>query len=254
MTYGEYLRLPTLLSSQAPRTGEHDELQFIVVHQVFELWFRLILHEIDAALSRLEARKIRGAARSVDRITRIVRAFPAHVGLLETMRPTDFHRFREALGSSSGLQSEQFREVELASGLGEDPSFLSFLRARGLWTEVQEKRLQMGNLRRGVGRLLEETGASPDEVYARPEEHPDLLGLLEGCLDYDEAFLAYRFAHLQMVERVIGGGAVGTGGMGAPYLRQTLERRFFPELWKSRDRLTLAGGGEITGSGSGGGE
>lgn len=246
-TYGEYLRLSSLLSSQSPRTDEHDELQFIITHQVFELWFRLILHEIDGALSRLEAGHVRGATRSLGRITEVVRFFPGYVRLLETMRPSDFHRFRGELGSASGLQSDQFRQVELSSGLAEEPSFVEFVRGRGLWTDEMERRLKGNNLRRATRGVIE--GVALEEIHARPDDHAEVHAYLEACTDYDESFLSYRFAHLQMVQRVIGGGAVGTGGMGAPYLQGTLKHRFFPDLWKVRDRITKAGGGKIAGPG-----
>ena len=245
MTYSDYLRLPNLLSSQVPQTKVHDELQFIIVHQVFELWFRLLIGEIDETLSRLEAGRVGDATRLMGRMVRIVRTFPEYIEILETMRPQDFHRFRTALGTASGLQSEQFRMVEISSGLAEDPSYLEFARGHGLWTDTMEKRLEMPNLRQETRRLVEPSGASLDDVYARPEDHREVHAFLEACLEYDEAFLKYRFIHSVMAERMIGGGARGTGGMGAPYLLSTTRYRFFPSLWEVRDRITVSGGGEL---------
>jgi tryptophan 2,3-dioxygenase len=235
--YGSYLRLDQLLTSQTPLTEEHDELQFIIVHQVFELWFRLILHEISAVKKRLGEDDAIGATRSIRRITDIVRIFPQYVSVLETMHPQDFHAFRGALGGASGLQSEQFRLVEMACGLAEEPSYVEFLRNGGHWTEGMEGKVGEETLRTAVERYLERQGITVREAYDRPGDHLGVATLLEACTDLDEAFLTWRFAHVRLAERMIGSGPLGTGGMGAPYLKGTLRYRFFPALWKVREEM-----------------
>ncbi|MCZ6602503.1 MAG: tryptophan 2,3-dioxygenase family protein [Planctomycetota bacterium] len=251
-SYGDYLKLSQLLSSQSPITDEHDEMQFIVVHQVFELWFSLILFEIKAIFSSLEQGEVRSATRTLKRIDKITAIFPHYLQVLGTMRPQDFHLFRGALEGASGLQSEQFREVELVSGLGEESAYVEGLRKSGHWTEKLKKRVQDDSLRLATRRLIEKEGVSLEEIYAHPDDHEETHDFLEACLDYDERMQEWRSAHLRLAERMIGSGALGTGGMGAPYLRGTLRFRFFPDLWKVRDQVTVSGGGKLAGPASGG--
>ena len=245
LTYSAYLQLEKLLQAQAPKTDEHDELQFIVVHQVFELWFKLALHELGAVFTGVDADDLPAATRALRRINTIVRVFPHYVEILETMSPQDFHKFRTALEGASGLQSEQFRELELLSGLAEEASYLEFLKGSPHWTPTLERRLGGDNLRAALRRLLERRGVTLEAVYGDTAAHADLHTLLETCMDYDESLLAWRFSHVQLAERMIGSGALGTGGMGARYLRGTLRYRMFPDLWQLRDKLTLTGGGAL---------
>ena len=198
LTYGEYLQIEKLLSCQSPRTDEHDEVQFIVVHQVFELWFKLVLHEIEAALDALGRGAVGPGARSIRRITEIARIFPHYIGVLETMRPQDFHRFRTVLEGASGLQSEQFREIEVLSGMAEEPSYVEFLRSSGHMTARIERRLGERNLRAAVQSLLDRERITLDAIYAEPERHAGIHDLLEASLDYDEVFLTWRFAHVRL--------------------------------------------------------
>jgi len=249
LTYGSYLRLDDLLSCQSPRTGEHDELLFVVIHQVYELWFKQILHETALLQSRLEAGNGAGALATAQRVAKILKTVVGQLDILETMTPQQFAAFRPDLGGSSGFQSYQFRYIEAVLGRRGFPrtvmepeletivsrrpvfgSLLSFLRASGFDVppDVLERdpRLPWEGDDRVQSVLV--------DVYAgssTPEE------VCEALIDIDEGIQEWRYRHVKMVERVIG-AKTGTGGStGADYLRSTLFRPFFPDLWAIRSRL-----------------
>lgn len=265
LSYGGYLRVPELLTLQEARSdpAQHDETLFIVIHQVYELWFKQLLHEVDAVLAHLRADEVLAASRLLRRCTEIQRVLIAQIKVLETMTPMDFLAFRDHIMPASGFQSVQFRELEAVSGL-KDPRFL---RAPGL-SEGETARLRArmeGDTlpdvfeallrRRGFDVPADEPGDDEDarqvkhrtrlgslmRIYREAEQHYTLFLLVESLIEYDENFLLWRFRHVQMVERVIG-ARPGTGGSeGAGYLKSTLDRRFFPELWELRGYLGIPG-------------
>ena len=260
MTYGEYLKVPELLSLQQllSEPPHHDETLFIIVHQAYELWFKQMLHELDNARAHLEADRVVEATRLLRRVGEIQRLLIAQVRILETMRPQDFLGFRYHLNPASGFQSVQFREVEFALGL-KDPDILgrivcsppemARLRARLVAPSLPDA-VDALLLRRGFERVPEPPPAphgrsQPEEwrlralvrVYGEPERHADLAALCEVLIELDELVALWRAHHVQMVERMIGTKS-GTGGSeGVAYLRTTLPKRAFPDLWGVRTHL-----------------
>ena len=237
LSYGSYLKVADLLALQVGLTGAHDELLFIVVHQVYELWFKVLLHELEAAREAMFAGDAFAARHSLRRVQVIERVLVEQVAVLETMSPQDFLAFRSELAPASGFQSVQFRELEFLSGL-KNPAYLKRLDADGEERSRLERRLAEPTLWDGFQALLAD-GGSPllEEVYRERAAHPGLFEVAESLLDHDEAVALWRSRHVLMVERQIG-GKTGTGGStGAQYLRGTLDKRFFPELWEVRSRL-----------------
>lgn len=240
LDYDSYLRIPDLLALQNTLTPAHDELLFIVVHQVYELWFRELLHELEAARDRMgqgDPQSIALALHYLRRVTVIERLLVRQVEVLETMSPQDFLAFRADLAPASGFQSVQFREIEFISGL-KNPAYLSRLDANGPERARLDRRLAEPTLWDTFMAALAAGGSPPlVEIYRRREGYPALFDLCEALLDHDQAFALWRARHVLMVERQIG-GKTGTGGStGAQYLRSTLDKRFFPELWEVRSRL-----------------
>jgi tryptophan 2,3-dioxygenase len=258
LNYGSYLRIPELLGLQSLQSDprEHDELLFIIIHQVYELWFRQLLHELDAVVECLDRDDPLGARRLLDRCTEIERVLIAQVKVLETMTPNDFLQFRDRLMPASGFQSAQFRSIEFLCGLKEPAHVLHHApgsEARAL-LENRLRRPTLGErfhalLRRRGFQLPE--GAEPEtrerrvveltRLYREPRSHYDLYMLAEALVEFDEMFALWRLHHIAMVERMIG-AKPGTGGSeGVAYLRTTLNRKFFPELWELRSHLSAHG-------------
>lgn len=236
VTYSSYLRVEELLAlQQEPRA--HDELLFVVLHQSHELWFKLVLHELDDASSLIAADRFPQAETRLRRIVTIMRQLIAQWDVLGTMAPAGYLEFRDALEGGSGFQSAQWREVEFASGLKDegyvDSAWLSAdevtrLRAR-LAADSLADVFEAALARHGVTDVADVLRGGPD--------HALLTMLAETLLDYDEAVGHWRHRHVLAVERQIG-LKPGTGGSsGAAYLRSTLTRRFFPALWEARTRL-----------------
>jgi tryptophan 2,3-dioxygenase len=237
LSYGSYLKVPELLQLQKRLSEEHDELLFIVAHQVYELWFKVILHELEAARDRVAADDIFFARHFLQRVHVIEKLLVEQIEVLETMSPQDFLAFRWKLAPASGFQSVQFREIEFLSGLKE-PKYLERLDATPEEMERLRMRLEQPSVDDAFRALLERRG-SPSllDVFRDREHHGDLFDLCEALLDHDEVFAHWRARHVLMVERQIG-GKTGTGGStGAQYLRTTLGKRFYPELWKVRSQL-----------------
>jgi tryptophan 2,3-dioxygenase len=237
LSYGSYLKVPELLQLQKRLSEEHDELLFIVAHQVYELWFKVILHELEAARDRIAADDIFFARHFLQRVHVIEKLLVEQIEVLETMSPQDFLAFRWKLAPASGFQSVQFREIEFLSGLKE-PKYLERLDATPEEMERLRMRLEQPSVDDAFRALLERRG-SPSllDVFRDREHHGDLFDLCEALLDHDEVFAHWRARHVLMVERQIG-GKTGTGGStGAQYLRTTLGKRFYPELWKVRSQL-----------------
>ena len=218
VTYGSYLAVDELLSLQRPRSAaggaEHpDELLFIVVHQASELWFKVILHELaglEAAMRAGDAGLALWRATRVNSLTRIV---SEQLASLDTLPPQRFLQFRAYLGSSSGSQSAQFRQIEQRSG-DLEAAFLALLGAEGNSVEALY------------------TGPGPGTLFF----------IAEALLEYDQQFARWRFQHVQLVERIIGPATGGTGGsLGAQHLMRTVSQRFFPALWEARTRLYRGG-------------
>ena len=242
LTYGSYMHVPELLALQTPLGSPPvpDEMLFIIVQQVQELWFKQILHDMKRVINLLEERSILGALPLLARINHIMRTLGDEVGILEKMPPQEFHRFRHVLTPSSGFESLQFRELELASGLS-DPAFIRLL---SRLVNLPDLQLRWSTTLHGV-LLAHLASADPDpvravmDVYTEPGRHQALFLLCEALSDYEILFSEWRFRHVKLVERAIGDMAQGTAGSsGASYLGKTLGYRFFPELWEARNRLS----------------
>jgi tryptophan 2,3-dioxygenase len=238
LNYASYLALDELLSLQRLRsTPEHpDELLFIIVHQASELWFKLILHELDALASRLEESDTLGAVTSVKRVNALVRIVTAQLSALETLPPQNFARFRGYLGTSSGSQSEQFRAIEAISGL-RDQHFIQVLEEHGGIPPTVQAAMTRPPLQQLFNNVLAVHGVTLEQIYIDEHQRP-LQMLAEGLLEYEQGFAMWRFLHVQLVERIIGPSTGGTGGtLGAKYLQRTVSQRFFPELWEVRSKF-----------------
>lgn len=250
LSYGGYLRVPELLSLQRPLSLPlaHDELLFIVVHQSFELWFKLILFELETAREELFAGRSFPARHHLERVQAIERMLVEHLGIIESMSPQDFMEFRDLLAPASGFQSVQFREIEFLSGLKE-PGLLERLATSPEERARLEKRLTEPTLWEAFCGLMEHSGLpmpaddeearrkSLLEMMKNKDTYPEVFYTAESLLTHDELFRQWRLHHVVMVERQIGSKS-GTGGSaGVPYLKTTLDKRFYPELWDLRSYL-----------------
>lgn len=248
ITYADYLKLNQLLSAQQPLSGLHDEMLFIVIHQTKELWMKELLHELRLAVALIEADRFAEACKAMARIGRIQAVMTLSWDVLSTLTPVDYLKFRDVLGTSSGFQSEQFREIEFRLGLKE-PNFVNHYSEGSTERAALEAALSEPSLREASHGALERAGFDLGDrsveavarawlqVYRDSERWFDLYELAEKLVDIDDALAAWRHKHVLTVERIIG-NKQGTGGSaGAPYLRATLEKRVFPELWALRTDL-----------------
>jgi tryptophan 2,3-dioxygenase len=248
MTYADYLKLDQLLTAQRPLSDLHDEMLFIVIHQTMELWMKELLHELKFAIALVEEDRFAEAYKAMARISRIQAVMTLSWDVLSTLTPVDYLRFRNVLGTSSGFQSAQFREIEFRLGLKEK-NFVSHYDEGSPERAALRKALDEPSLREAAIGALERAGfdlgdrsaeaiaAAWLEVYRDAERWFDLYELAEKLVDIDDALAAWRHKHVLTVERIIG-NRPGTGGSaGAPYLRATLEKRVFPELWSLRTSL-----------------
>ncbi len=249
LTYGGYLRLDELLAQQVPQADPpaHDELLFITVHQVYELWFRQMLYELEAARDAMMADQTWRARHLLRRVHAIERLLVAQVDILETMTPQDFLEFREILAPASGFQSVQFRELEFLSGSKERAYLARFRSISTAQRDRLRRRLEQPSLWDAYLSLLVLRGlpAGTDDrtmeslrvIAGDRAAYDDLWQLAEDLLTHDELAGLWRARHVAMVERQIGTKS-GTGGStGAPYLRKRVPLRYFPLLWELRDRL-----------------
>jgi tryptophan 2,3-dioxygenase len=257
-TYTSYLRLDELLDLQTPASGgeEHDEMLFIVIHQVYELWFKQVLHEIDLLRGAFEGNDRPQALASLKRVLTIFKTLVSQVDILETMTPVSFLSFRDRLDSASGFQSFQFREIEIVLG-SRAPGLADRLPEGSPERRRVEKRLAQRSVYDSFLRFLSRNGYEiPSDVLERNASLPvvedervrEILvriyhtdpGNREVCerlVDLDEGMQEWRYRHVKMVERTIG-GRTGTGGSsGAAYLRETVGRPIFPDLWAIRSQL-----------------
>jgi aminocarboxymuconate-semialdehyde decarboxylase len=265
LTYSSYLKVPELLKLQQSQSTpqHHDELLFIIVHQTYELWFKELLHDLDAVVANLKAAggnpdsrdEVYEAARLLRRCTEITRVLVEQFTILETMLPTHFLAFRGKLEPASGFQSEQFRELEFLCGL-KDEKMLRYHRPTPEAHALLERRLREPSLHdvffdalRTMGQLQVEESATERErfdararavlaLYRDERSHRDWIDVCERLTEFDELVVSWRLRHIQLVERVIG-VRMGTGGSaGSSYLKLTLDKKFFPELWEARTLLT----------------
>jgi tryptophan 2,3-dioxygenase len=248
ITYADYLKLDQLLSAQQPLSGLHDEMLFIVIHQTKELWMKEMLHEIGLAIELIREDRFAEAYKAMARVSRIQAVMTLSWDVLSTLTPVDYLKFRDVLGTSSGFQSEQFREIEFRLGL-KNPAFLEQYEEGSTARERLETALREPSLREAaidalaragfdVGeRSVEALSVAWLEVYRDAERWFELYELAEKLVDIDDALAGWRHKHVITVERIIGNKR-GTGGSaGAPYLRSTLDKRVFPELWSLRTDL-----------------
>lgn len=256
MTYQDYLCVPELLDLQRLQSEgpEHDEMLFIVVHQVYELWFKQVLHELDQLVRHVEADQLARGQHQLKRVRAILKTMVGQLDVLETMTPLEFLSFRDFLGTSSGFESAQFRELEYRLGL-KDPSHLERFRgtpeeerlARRLhepsvWDAFVAHLVRAGTVPEGEAARAGDapTEASPVVQEALVEVYRSDPALTEFCellTDLDEGLQEWRYRHVMMVQRTIG-TKQGTGGSdGVGYLRSTLFRPVFPDLWEIRTRL-----------------
>lgn len=248
ITYADYLKLDQLLSAQQPRSDLHDEMLFIVIHQTKELWMKEMLHELRLAVALVDSDRFAEAYKAMARVSRIQAVMTLSWDVLSTLTPVDYLKFRSVLGTSSGFQSEQFREIEFRLGLKE-PKFVDHYAEGSAERAALQSALDEQSLREASHAALERAGFDLGDrsldaiaaawlaVYRDAERWFDLYELAEKLVDIDDALLGWRHKHVLTVERIIG-NKPGTGGSaGAPYLRATLDKRVFPELWALRTDL-----------------
>ena len=238
MDYPEYLMLSDLLKLQVVQsTPEHpDELLFIIVHQASELWFKVLLHEMEQMSQAMDANDAPRAVAGITRINVLMNIVSQQLAALDTLPPQRFAQFRGYLGTSSGSQSEQFRAIEARSGL-RDEHFLKVIREHGDPPAAVQKALDAPLMQDQYLTMVQRAGLSLEQVYTE-HEHGPLAQLAEGLLAYEQQFAQWRFLHVQLVERIIGPQTGGTGGtLGAKYLNRTLQNRFFPALWAVRAKF-----------------
>jgi len=258
VTYSSYLRLPELLALQRPLSEgpEHDELLFIIIHQVYELWFKELLHELDYLRDRLVAGDTPRVLHTLKRVLTILKVLVSQIDVLETMTPLEFLSFRDRLATGSGFQSRQFRELEMVLGQKRRPAVEHYaeggddrrrLEARfadpSLWDAFLRYLATAGHpvppsaLQRDVTRPVETAPELHDLLLRVYRDDPAAGGVCERMVDLDEGMQEWRYRHVKMVQRTIG-TKPGTGGSaGAEYLMTTLNRPAFPDLWAIRTRL-----------------
>ena len=253
VTYATYLRVPELLELQVLRSEppHPEELHFIVTHQAIELWFKLVLHDLSRVVAAVDTDAWTAAVVLLRRVNDVIDTIMRQLRVLQDMPPWAFHEFRSYLGTASGTQSVQFREIEVLSGLRDD-DYLATLGALhpDELPEAVRARLAAPSLadahQAAIARLG--IGAGPEGLaafYVETGPSEPFYALCEALLDYDERFLRLRFEHLVLVERALGARARGTGGTAITYLQRTTRYRFFPDLWDLRNALSVRGGGEL---------
>jgi tryptophan 2,3-dioxygenase len=266
LSYNKYLRVQDLINLQdcLSTPAHHDELLFITVHQVYELWFKQILHELDATIQFLEEDRVPVATRALKRVVEIEKLLVNQIHILESMTPISFLAFRDQLNPASGFQSMQFREIEFSSGL-RDPGILREFSSDEFAFKRLQARMEHPSLAECFFRVLQRRGLQVSlhasdadqaqqkkayeertravlEVLTHFEERYEEFQLAEALLEHDEYFSLWRSHHIKMVERMVGSKR-GTGGSeGIGYLKTTLDKKFFPELWEARTYLDITHG------------
>jgi tryptophan 2,3-dioxygenase len=258
LTYATYLKLDELLDLQVPQSdpAEHDETLFIIIHQTYELWFKQLIHELEKVRRDFSEGELWGAVHTLKRARMIVKTLVGQVDILETMTPMSFASFRDRLDTASGFQSVQFREVESILG-HRQASILRHHPEGSPARELLERRLAERSLYDHFYDFLDKQGAEiPQELRVRDvrasnaahpgvqdallrlyKTRPECVVLFELMTDLDEGLQEWRYRHVKMVERTIG-ARTGTGGSsGVEFLKETLFKPVFPDLWAIRDRL-----------------
>lgn len=259
MTYGEYLGLDQLLTSQKLLSNHHDEMLFIIIHQVSELWMKLILHEMKSAITAIQQNKMQPAFKMLSRVTKIQTQIIQAWDVLSTMTPSEYLEFRDKLGKASGFQSYQYRLIEFALGYKTKHILKIYEKDKAL-SQVLDEAFKAPSIydvsiqalaREGLPinkELLtrdfsityggdESVAAAWKEVYLNVDKYWDLYQLGEKLVDIEDWLQQWRFRHMKTVERIIG-FKIGTGGSsGVNYLKKVLDHRFFPELWDLRTNL-----------------
>jgi len=259
LSYGGYLELERVLSSQHPRSGQHDEMLFIIIHQASELWMKLSIHELTAARDRIAGDDLPSALKMIARVGRIQAQMIQSWDVLATLTPSEYQLIRPSLGQSSGFQSYQYRLLDFILGARRtgalavhehSPEIHARLEAMLTSPSLYDEAVRL-LARRGFAieaTVLERDWRAPYggdasveaawlAVYRDPDRWWDLYELAEKLVDLEYRFQQWRFAHLKTVERIIG-GKMGTGGsQGLPYLARALDTQFFPELLKVRTEL-----------------
>lgn len=262
LNYDDYLKVPQLINLQECKStpAHHDEMLFIIIHQTYELWFRLILHECDSAIEAIAKDNVVLAEKQLGRVVEIKRILVQQIHILETMLPSDFLAFRDHLKPASGFQSAQFREIEIICGLKDERILAAFDDQPEALARLK-KRLSSTTLADSFYNLLsrnnfnvtpppersqtelwqswqEKTAKELVRLYLAPSEYYEFYRLAERLIEIDEYTNLWRYHHVRMVERMIG-SKIGTGGSdGVAYLQKTLGYKFFPELWLIRSYLT----------------
>ncbi|WP_203363430.1 tryptophan 2,3-dioxygenase [Bacillus sp. REN10] len=259
MTYGEYLGLNQLLSAQHRLSGHHDEMLFIIIHQVSELWMKLIIHEMQAAIELIEQDELQPAFKMLARVSKIQTQIIQAWDVLSTLTPAEYMEFREKLGQASGFQSYQYRQIEFLLGY-KTAHILTIYQKDQPLHDILEKAYHAPSIYDAAIGALARAGfpINPDligrdysvtytgdptveaawlDVYADVETYWDLYQLAEKLIDIEDWLQQWRFRHMKTVERIIG-FKMGTGGSsGVHYLKKVLDHRFFPELWDLRTKL-----------------
>ncbi len=259
LSYASYLNLEPMLQLQTPLTKEHDETLFIIIHQTSELWMNLMLHEMRGAVAEIRADRLSQAFKMLARVARIQKILIESWGILATMTPTDYLKFRSQLAASSGFQSRQYREIEFMLGNKREAFMGPFKHQEAVYAQLRAV-LEGPSLYDEALRALARKGfnipktilnrdltiphVADDhvmnawlEVYRNPDQHWELYELAEKLVDLEDSFQQWRFRHLGTVTRIIGfkRGTGGTAGVG--YLKRALDYVFFPELWNLRTEL-----------------
>jgi tryptophan 2,3-dioxygenase len=258
ITYGNYLQIDALLSLQESRSAgpEHDEMLFIIIHQVYELWFKEVLHELDRAMALLRTGDAHRAQHTLKRILTILKVMVAQLDILETMTPLEFQSFRDRLEAASGFQSDQFRQLEFVLGVKSQKAVERFglgtraraalerrWRAPTLWDaflwflKSEGYEVPSDQLSRDVTAAIEPSPELQTVLIQIYRASPKISELCERLVDLDEGVQEWRYRHVKMVQRTIG-MKPGTGGSsGAQYLAATVGRPAFPDLWEIRSSL-----------------
>jgi tryptophan 2,3-dioxygenase len=250
LSYNEYLKVPQLIKLQETLSEptSHDELLFIVIHQTYELWFKQILHEIDATIGWLKENRTFRANHSLKTVTAIGKVIVSQIHILETMAQIGFLEFRDKLNPASGFQSMQFREIEFVSGAKDEKMLNQFKSDEFAYPKLTE-RFNQPTLADEFWNLLKRNNFETEteenrvdsivEILTTPEKHADFFIMQDLLIEHDENIALWRYNHVLMVERMLGMKR-GTGGSeGAGYLRTTLSKKFFPELWEARTHLKV---------------
>jgi len=250
LSYNEYLKVRELLDLQRTLSEpvSHDELLFIIIHQTYELWFKQILHEVDATIKWLDEGRMFRANHSLRGVVSIERILVTQIHVLESMAPIGFLEFRDKLNPASGFQSMQFRELEFASGVKDEKILASFKSDEFAYARLTQ-RFNGPSLADAFWNLCARSGFDVDthenrvdatvEILTHPEKYAELYNMQDLLIEHDELIISWRHNHILMVERMLGMKR-GTGGSeGVGYLMSTLTKKFFPEIWEARTHLIV---------------